>query len=325
MAPLRAIAQIRRFYRASLTAQRRLNAICASRELTREVWTELEPRLRYVLSDCDGVLWNSAVEIPGASDTFRRLRERGLRVGFVTNNSTKTKAELLEKFGAMGFDVQPEEIFCVNELTAKYLSAKDITGSVYMIGTTSLQKELEAAGLRCNPAGPEPCDGHHNSWLSMKMDPDVEAVVIGFDYHFSMAKICRAITYLQKPGCQFVATESDARVANVERTGIVLPSTGALLASVEASAGRRAVIIGKPSITMAEVIRRQLPDLRADNTLFIGDYLDSDIRFGSNNGFTTLLVETGMHSRQDLVKGDDTLPKPTFYTKCVADILAFME
>lgn len=105
--------------------------------------------------------------------------------------------------------------------------------------------------------------------------------------------------------------------------GRVLPSTGALVAAVEATAGKKAVLIGKPSITLAEIIREQYPDLRSDNTLFIGDYLDTDIGFGVRNGFYTLLVETGMHTREDLSHGN--IPKPTFYTSRVADLLDFME
>lgn len=107
--------------------------------------------------------------------------------------------------------------------------------------------------------------------------------------------------------------------------GIVLPSTGAILAAIEAAAGRRAVIIGKPSTTMIEMIRQEYPEIRSDNTLFIGDYLHTDIAFGAKNGFTTLLVETGMHSRHDLTQVKDSSLKPTFYTKSIADIFAFMQ
>lgn len=190
-----------------------------SRELTRELWRDLLPKLKYVLSDCDGVLWHANIAVPGTSDTFKELRSHDLKIGFVTNNSTKSKAGLIEKFNDMHFDVSPEEIFCVNNLTVKYLKSKNVTGRVYMIGTEALQEELESAGFECNPAGPEPTDGHYQSWLKMQLDPDVEAVVVGFDYHFSLAKVCRAVTHLERPDCHFVATESDARVQNSRRTG----------------------------------------------------------------------------------------------------------
>ncbi|XP_022653262.1 glycerol-3-phosphate phosphatase-like isoform X2 [Varroa destructor] len=285
------------------------------KELTKKLWSELLPRLEYVLSDCDGVLWHSNLVVSGARDTFRKLREYGLKVGFVTNNSTKSKAGLLDKFKQMNFQITPREIFCVNNLTASYLQSRKVKGRVYMLGTEALQNELEGAGLRCNPPGPDLADGHPQSWLDMKMDTDVEAVVLGFDYHFSMAKVCRACTYLARPNCHFIASEADVRVFEKNSSGIVLPSTGAILAAIEAAAGRRAVIIGKPSTTMIEMIRREYPEIRSDNTLFIGDYLHTDIAFGAKNGFTTLLVETGMHSRHDLTQVKDSSLKPTFYTK----------
>lgn len=192
---------------------------CQPRQLTRHLWQDLLPKLKYVLTDCDGVLWHADVALPRSSETFRELRARGLKVGFVTNNSTKSKTGLLQKFSAMNFDVEPDEVFCVNHLAVRYLRSKNVKGRVYMIGTEALQEELETAGFSCNPAGPDPTDGHYQSWMKMQMDKDVEAVVVGFDYHFSMAKVCHAATHLENPNCLFVATESDARVQNVRRTG----------------------------------------------------------------------------------------------------------
>ena len=185
----------------------------ASTKLTQAIWTEIAPRIKYVLSDCDGVIWISGQTIPGASRVLERLRERGVKLGFVTNNSGTTRTKLLEKFVNLDIRASVDELFCVNNLAAKYLKSKGITGKLYMIGHQALYDELQATGFSCNEPGPDPVDDFYESWYGMQLEENVQAVIVGFDNHFSLAKVCRAASYLENPECIFIATDGDSRIA----------------------------------------------------------------------------------------------------------------
>lgn len=184
-----------------------------STKLTQTIWAELAPKIKYVLSDCDGVIWLSGQSIPGASRALESLRERGVKLGFVTNNSGITRAKLLEKFVNLNIKANLEELFCVNHLAAKFLKTKNVTGKLYMIGHQALYDELQAAGFQCNGPGPDPVDDFYQSWYGLQLEEDVRAVIVGFDNHFSLAKVCRAASYLENPDCLFIATDGDSRIA----------------------------------------------------------------------------------------------------------------
>ncbi|XP_003747338.1 glycerol-3-phosphate phosphatase [Galendromus occidentalis] len=291
-----------------------------STRLTQTIWTELAPKIKYVLTDCDGVIWHSKERVPGASIVLEKLRDRGIQLGFVTNNSGTSRAELLEKFSALKIKANPEEIFCVNNLTAKYLVGKGVTGKLYMIGHKALYDELQAVGLSCNEPGPDPVDDYYQSWSGLHLEETVQAVVVGFDNHFSLAKVCRAASYLEDPKCLFVATDADSRIAAPKCPHLVLPCTGSIIAAVQAPTGRTPELIGKPSTLLADMIRTVYPGLSGQNTLVIGDNLETDIEFGRRSGFTTLLVETGVHKRHHVRRSE----APSFYTPSIADLAEFM-
>ena len=184
-----------------------------STRLTQAIWTELAPRIKYVLFDCDGVIWLSGQTIPGAGNVLEKLRESDVKLGFVTNNSGVSRPKLLEKFESLKIRAELDEIFCVNNLAAKYLKSKGVTGKLYMIGHKGLYDELQAAGFECNEPGPDPVDDFYQSWYGLQLEANVQAVIVGFDNHFSLAKVCRAASYLERQECLFIATDSDCRIA----------------------------------------------------------------------------------------------------------------
>lgn len=174
-----------------------------------------------LLFDCDGVLWRGETAVPGAPETLRALRARGKRLGFITNNSSKTRTAYAEKLRRLGFGgpAGPEaglEVFGTAYCSALYLRQR-LAGvpdpKAYVLGSPALAAELEAVGVASVGVGPDVLHGDGPSdWLAVPLEPDVRAVVVGFDPHFSYMKLTKAVRYLQQPDCLLVGTNMDNRL-----------------------------------------------------------------------------------------------------------------
>ncbi|OCT64380.1 glycerol-3-phosphate phosphatase [Xenopus laevis] len=275
-----------------------------------------------VLFDCDGVLWRGDEPISGASDLINGLKRTGKRVFFLTNNSTKTRSMYAEKLGRLGFKAEPGEVFGTAYCTAIYLrDIVQLKGKVYLIGGRALSEEFGAAGIRHFGCGADLVTGSPKDWASMEADPDVKAVVVGFDEHFSYMKLNRALQYLQDPSCLFIATNTDTRLPL--EGGRAIPGTGCLVRAVETAAHRKAQVIGKPSSFLYDCVVKDC-GLDPARTVMVGDRLDTDIQMGSTCGIRTLLTLTGFSSLEDAKSYQDKgalSMVPDYYVNSVADLL----
>lgn len=176
--------------------------------LTQNEWLEILPKVKYVLSDCDGVLWNGDRAIEGARECLAMLRELGKKICYVTNNSTKTRQDGVNHCRKLNFDAEVDDVYCTSYATGAYLKSKGVK-SIYLIGSSALRKEIMMQGIICNELGPESSDGLWSSLKNMQLGNPVDAVVVGYDANFSIPKVCRAASYLLNPQCLFVATNED--------------------------------------------------------------------------------------------------------------------
>uniref|UniRef100_A0A8C5UGF3 Phosphoglycolate phosphatase n=1 Tax=Malurus cyaneus samueli TaxID=2593467 RepID=A0A8C5UGF3_9PASS len=169
--------------------------------------------------------------------------------------------------------------------------------------------------------GPAPAD-----WVQAPLDPAVRAVLVGFDEHFSYAKLCQALRYLLRggPDCLLVGTNRDHRLPL--EGGAAIPGTGCLVKAVETAAQREAFIVGKPNRFMFDCVASEF-DVDPARTIMVGDRLDTDILMGNNCGLTTLLTLTGV-TALDEVRGhqDSDSPArhslvPDYYVDSIADLL----
>ncbi|XP_069012090.1 glycerol-3-phosphate phosphatase isoform X3 [Embiotoca jacksoni] len=166
-----------------------------------------------VLFDCDGVIWRGDQAIAGAPRVINLLKENGKKVFFVTNNSTKTRKMYADKMTSLGFNVTEEEVFGTAFCSAMYLKTEcKLEGKVYLIGSNAMTQELEAVGIQQTGAGPDLIAGKQADWAGVPLDPEVKAVVVGFDEHFSYMKLNRALQYLTQRDCLFVGTNRDTRL-----------------------------------------------------------------------------------------------------------------
>ncbi|XP_069775754.1 pyridoxal phosphate phosphatase isoform X2 [Narcine bancroftii] len=301
------------------------------------------------LLDCDGVLWDGPRAIGGAAEVLRSLKERGKRVFLVSNNCSRSREEVAGKLEAWGLAAGPGQVYTTGRCSALYLRrafAGPRRPKVYVLGSRALAAELRAAGLWVSGPGEEELPVSRCA-----LDPEVGAVLVGYDERFSFVRLAKACSYLQDPRCHFVATDPDpwhpvSAVAGSKPSNLgdedkeprgpltctVRPGTGSLTAAVEAASGRKAKVIGKPSRFMFDCINEMEAGTPLDpaRTLMIGDRLDTDILFGANCGLRTVLTLTGVSTLQQAHDNlASELPErrrmvPNFYVDSIKDFLPLL-
>ncbi|XP_072886289.1 pyridoxal phosphate phosphatase [Hemitrygon akajei] len=313
---------------------------------------ELVAAVDTFLLDCDGVLWNGPRAIRGAAEVLLGLKARGKRVYFVSNNCSRPRDSVVAKLGTLGLAAETEQVYSTGYCSALYLrDVARLRRKVYVLGSEALCGELRAAGLWVT-GGPQ--DAEELPVSSCALDPEVGAVLVGYDEHFSFVRLAKACSYLRDPQCLFVATDPDPWHPLVGGTVVpglkllnpndedvepknqitctVRPGTGSLMAAVEVASGRKAEVIGKPSRFMFDCINERGAGEPLDpaRTLMIGDRLDTDILFGSNCGVQTVLTLTGVSTLQEAQDNmtstclDRQRMVPNFYVDSIADFLPLL-
>ncbi|CAL4063013.1 unnamed protein product [Meganyctiphanes norvegica] len=263
--------------------------------------TEFLASFDNVLSDCDGVLWKTGKVIGCANDTINRLQSMGKKVLYVTNNSTLSREQYVDKCQKLGFQAKKEDIICSSYVLAQYLYHQQFNKTVYVIGEDGIGAELDHVGIKHTGIGADPAPTNEKILTvaeTRELDADVGAVAIGLDGQFSFPKMIMATSYLLNSDILFLATNPDEMVP-VNREDMTCPGAGALVSAVETASGRKATVVGKPSEILFSVIKRN-HNLDPARTLMIGDRCNTDILFGKCCGLQTLQVLSGVTSYQNL-------------------------
>ncbi|XP_071956690.1 glycerol-3-phosphate phosphatase-like [Antedon mediterranea] len=294
---------------------------------TKNAWEFLDS-IDTVLIDCDGVLWNSNDTIDGAVETIQMLRKMGKQPIFVTNNSTKSRRQYIEKFNRLGFTVSEDEIFGTAYVAGLYLKHKlKFSGKIYLIGGSGLAEELTIQGIPFIGPGydhVEEGEDVHN-WTNIELDPEVRGVLVGFDPLISFRKVCRAASYLTDPSVPYIATNLDGRLP-IPNKGRVIPGTGCLVDFVTKAAARQPTVVGKPNELMFQCVKEKFPLINPERTVMVGDRLDTDILLGKNCNLKTLMVLTGISSLEDVQHNQQSTSQslqklvPDFYLPAFGDL-----
>ena len=246
------------------------------------------------LFDLDGTVYMGDTPIAGAMDTLKELGALGKKVCFLTNNSSKDKREYVKKLTGMGYPVDLWQIITSTMATVQFLHTRRPGKSVFPIGTPTFVQTLEEE--------------------SIPISDDADIVLLAFDTTLTYDKLWRANVLLEK-GREFIATHPDTVCPSDKGD---MPDVGSLMALLECSSGRApAVICGKPHSPMAEIISH-LFDIPKERVVMVGDRLYTDILFGINNGYQSLLVLTGETDREMLSASG---VKPTYVFDSIADII----
>ncbi|EFJ53185.1 hypothetical protein VOLCADRAFT_115779 [Volvox carteri f. nagariensis] len=269
-----------------------------------------------LILDCDGVLWRGNDIIRNAPEALRAFRCEGKRLLFVTNNSSKSRAEYAARFRGLGLEVAPEEIVSSSYCAAAYLTSigfgagnshqgnnvnKNTNNKkVLLLGWSGVEQELQTAGIPFL-GGREfsvPLMDNMEAMKELKVDPDIGAVVVGWDPHFSYSRLVYASICLRElPGCLLVATNTDC--ADHIGGGRMMPGTGGLVRAVEVAAGMKAVNVAKGGEWLLPYLCRTY-GLEPSRTAIIGDRLDTDIFLGRQGGLFTCLPLTGVTTLERL-------------------------
>ncbi|KDR19681.1 Phosphoglycolate phosphatase [Zootermopsis nevadensis] len=298
--------------------------------LSRDEVEALFSSIDTVLTDCDGVLWLHTKALPGAPEVLNKFREMGKRVFYITNNNIITREEFLVKCDKLGYRSMKDDVLTTSYLTACYLHDIGFKKKAYIVGTSGISRELNLLGIKNFGVGPDPLVGDVAKLVmkDFKQDPDVGAVIVGFDEYFSYPKILKAASYLNNPDCLFIATNMDERGPCVIND-CVIPGTGSMVAAIETCVGRKPFLIGKPSAYIINAIRKRY-NVDPKRTLMIGDRCNTDILLGTRCGFKTLLVLTGVNTLEDVMNWKESDNKedhdlvPDYYIDKLGDLLPLL-
>ena len=249
--------------------------------------------IKNYLTDMDGVILRGTKLIPGAAEFVQRLRAQGIPFLILTNNSQYTPRDLQVRLSYMGLNVPSEAIFTSALATAQFLHDQRPGGRAFAIGESGLTTALHDIGY-------------------VLTDQEPEYVVLGETRAYSFDRITRAVRFVEA-GARFIATNPD--VMGPGEGGIV-PATGAVAALISTATGVKPYFVGKPNPLMMRTALRTL-NAHSEDSVMIGDRMDTDIIAGIESGLRTLLVLTGVTTREQV----ERFPyRPTWVRDSIADV-----
>jgi len=287
---------------------------------------EFLSRFDVFLFDCDGVLWSGDHLFEKVPETIQMLRSKGKQLVFVTNNSTKSRADYKKKFDKLGIPAEVDEVFGSSYSAAVYinriLNLPAPKNKVFVLGESGVEQELEAEGVPyiggTDPAfrrDIEPEDFTNIANGSM-LDPDVGIVLSGLDFHSNYLKTAIAFQYLQR-GAKYLATNIDSTLPMAHT---LFPGAGSSGAGLAKAIGREPLSLGKPSQAMMDAVEGKFKFDRS-RTCMIGDRLNTDIQFGIDGKLGgTLAVLTGVSKKEDFM-AEDAPTVPTAYVNALGDLM----
>jgi len=256
--------------------------------------------IKALILDMDGVVWKADAPIGNLPEIFARIRERGLKFVFATNNGTKTPEEYQQKLADLGVDVEPWQVVTSALGIAFMLSQKYPRGTkIFMIGEAGIRVALEEKGFEI---------------LSVADATEAQAVVMGIDRGINFDKIAEA-TLLVRAGIPFYTTNTD-RTFPTPRGEI--PGSGAWVSIITTATNIEPMIAGKPFPYLMELSLERLGTTKAE-TLVVGDRLETDIAAGQNVGCPTALVLSGVSTK---AQADEWKPKMDVIADDLASLVA---
>lgn len=236
-----------------------------------------------LIIDMDGVLWEGNRALPGLKDFFQLLRKKSLPFVLATNNASLTQDQYVSKLESMGITVSLKEILTSSMATAHYLAEQPIPNSprAFVIGEEGLRQPLIKQGFTLID--------------SFDADATADFVICGLDRKLTWDKLADASLHLHS-GAKFIATNADTSLPT-ERGPVV--GNGAILAALQAATQVSPTVMGKPEPIMYQQAINIL-GVAPENTVAIGDRLNTDILGAVNTGIRSIMVLTGISTENDL-------------------------
>ena len=246
-----------------------------------------------VLADLDGVVYAGPGALPFAVDSLN-LAAESVRLGYITNNASRTDASVAEHLSSLGLRVGPSDVV-TSPQAAMRLMAEIIPApaTILVIGGDGLVDEVQKAGYT----------------VTRSADDAPSAVVQGFAPEVAWTDLAEAAFALKVPeeegGIPWIATNTDW---TIPRERGVAPGNGTLVSAVHTAVGRLATVAGKPE---KPIFEEALARFGARKALFIGDRLDTDIMGANRVGIDSVLVLTGIDRPKHVLAAPEG-SRPTF-------------
>lgn len=246
------------------------------------------------ICDMDGVIYHGNRVLPGVIEFIEWLKKENKEFLFLTNNSGSTPKELNQKLARIGLDVGEEHFYTSALATAAFLKQHADGCSAYVIGDAGLINALYDVGITMNDVNPD-------------------YVVVGEGKTYGLDSLIKATNFVMK-GAKLIGANSD--ISGPIENGIT-PSCRALIAPIELATGRQAYFCGKPNPLMMRSGLRMLGCHSAE-AVMVGDRMDTDIISGMESGMSTVLVLSGISTKETL---NDFAYRPTMVLDGVGDIV----
>ena len=246
-----------------------------------------------IFLDLDGTVYVGTTPIPGVKESIAKLSALGKNIYYLSNNSSKSKIDYVEKLLALGVETNINKILLSTDAVIDYLKT-DKVDRVHILGTNSLKKTFLDNSFQIDSANPE-------------------YIVIGYDTELNYQKLITACKYINQ-GADIIATHCDMFCPSEDGP---IPDIGALLEMIRLTTGKSPLkVFGKPSREMVEPLIKT-HGLNPKKTLIIGDRLHTDILMAKNISSYGLLVLTGETTRDQI---EDSTIQPDFVLNSLADI-----
>ncbi|MDQ6418090.1 TIGR01457 family HAD-type hydrolase [Paenibacillus sp. LHD-117] len=233
------------------------------------------PAIKGLLIDLDGTMYQGTRPVEGADQLIRFLKSSNIAYRFVTNNSSATPEDVAARLNGMGIPAEPQDVCTSGQAAAVYIAERQPGASVFVIGMKGLRQALLDSGLQLTDERPD-------------------YVVQGIDRQFTYDLLARAVRHIRE-GAPYILTNPDLLVPSTD--GLV-PGAGSISAMLRAASGTEPIVIGKPSSILMDYALKQI-GLSAQDTWVVGDNLATDIAAGKASGCGTMLVLTGLTTRDN--------------------------
>jgi len=232
--------------------------------------------IKAVFLDLDGTIYLGSDLIEGAQSFLNRLEEKGIMRFFLSNNSSKSVGQYVEKLRGLGIPASADEILLSTHDLISWLSENSIN-QTYLVGTEGMREMLETVGIGTESEEPQ-------------------YVVLGYDTEITYEKLSTASVHLHR-GVPMVASHPDVVCPSPDGG---LPDTGAYMDLFEATTGVRPEhVCGKPNAGMILHKVEEL-GLRPDQCAMVGDRLYTDMEMAKRAGVHGVLVLSGEATVGDL-------------------------
>ena len=250
--------------------------------------------MKNFLCDMDGVLVKGKTIIPGADKFIAKLKKQNRKFLVLTNNPLYTPRDLAHRLQEAGIDIEETQIFTSALATAAFLHNQRPDGKAFVLGESGLTEAI-----------------HNIGYIITDINPDY--VVLGETMAYDFQGIKKAIRLIHDSGARFIATNPDPSGPS---EGGIVPACGAMAALIESASGVSPLFIGKPNALMMRTALNYL-NVHSEETIMVGDRMDTDIVAGVTSGMETVLVLSGVTKKEDI----DRYPYvPSYIKKSVADI-----